>query len=63
MRAHWLRRRIPDEIDAAAATAAADQDAPDPGVAGPAEGEPTEPEQAGSSAPPAVRPAFGHPTF
>jgi len=63
MRAHWLRCRIPDEIDAVAEAAAAGQDGPEHGAAEPAQGEPAEPEQVGSSAPSAVRPAFGHPTF
>jgi hypothetical protein len=63
MRAHWLRRRIPDENDAAAGAAAVNQDVAEPGAARPAQDEPTEPEQVDSTAPSAVRPAFGHPTF
>lgn len=63
MRAHWLRRRIPDESDAATGTAAASQDVAEPGAARSAQGELPEPEQVESPVPSAVRPAFGHPTF
>jgi hypothetical protein len=67
MRASWLRRRMPDEMDAGA-EAAARPAAPagEPAEGSPAPGSPGSPgdgEPAASTMPAVARAPFGHPTF